>query len=545
MKKYDYLLFDADNTLFDFSRAEQIAFEATADYGGLEYSEELFRRYSAINDSLWKKLERREITLDELKTERFRLLLISLGRADDGQTLSAAAELRDKYMDMLSRQTCLIDGADEVCHALKGRYKMYIVTNGIGFIQKRRLRESAIFDCFDGQIISEEIGTAKPSGAFFDKVTELVGDRDKSKYLVIGDSLTSDCDGAIRYGLDICRFNPDGKPSDGRDLTYDIKRLTDLFGILGETTMTDKLGAFCALVEKYNSGGGDLITLKKSEPLSLHSSFKIGGAADLFLVPSSETALAALAGMIKETGARAFFLGNGTNLLFSDEGFRGAVVSLCELRKIEINGERVSVGAGTPLVTLCKAARDASLSGLEKLYGIPGTVGGAVYMNAGAYGGVTADSLVSSTYLDLGDMSVHSITRDEHAFDYRDSVYKHTNRIILSAEFELSRGDADEITAQMNDIMGRRVSKQPLEYPSAGSVFKRPEGRFAGQMIEESGLKGYGIGGAEVSEKHAGFIINKGGARCADVLALIGHINDVMEKNYGQHLECEVIYVEP
>ncbi len=233
MKKYDYLLFDADNTLFDFSKAEEIAFKATAEYGGLEYSDELFRRYSAINDSLWKKLERRETTLDELKTERFRLLLISLGRSDDGETLSKAAELRDKYMDMLSRQTCLIDGADEVCHALKGRYKMYIVTNGISVIQKRRLRESAICDCFDGQIISEEIGAAKPSGAFFDKVMELVGDRDKSKYLVIGDSLTSDCDGAIRYGLDICRFNPDGKPSDGRTLTYDIKRLTDLFGILG------------------------------------------------------------------------------------------------------------------------------------------------------------------------------------------------------------------------------------------------------------------------------------------------------------------------
>lgn len=309
--------------------------------------------------------------------------------------------------------------------------------------------------------------------------------------------------------------------------------------------MTDKLGALCALVEKYNSGGKDLITVKKSEPLSFHSSFKIGGAADLFLIPSSETALAALAGMIKETGARAFFLGNGTNLLFSDAGFRGAVVSLCELRGIEINGERVTAGAGTPLVALCKAVRDASLTGIEKLYGIPGTVGGAVYMNAGAYGGVTADTLVSSTYLDLGDMSIRSITRDEHSFGYRDSVYKHTDRIILSAEFDLSRGDAEEITAQMNDIMGRRAAKQPLDYPSAGSVFKRPEGRFAGQMIEESGLKGYRIGGAGVSEKHAGFIINKGGATADDVLSLIKHINDVVEKNYGVRLECEVIYVEP
>ena len=234
MKKYDYLLFDADNTLFDFTKAEYNAFGITAEYGSLEYSEELYSRYSEINDGLWKRLERKEITLDFLKTERFRQLLIECGRADDDATLAKAEELRDRYMAELSKQTCLIDGADEVCHRLKDKYKMFIVTNGISSIQHSRLEKSALSDCFDGIFISEEIGYAKPSEAYFDKVLETVGDSDRSKYLVIGDSLTSDCDGAIAYGLDICRFNPASKPDDGRKLTYNIKRLEELYDILSE-----------------------------------------------------------------------------------------------------------------------------------------------------------------------------------------------------------------------------------------------------------------------------------------------------------------------
>ena len=233
-KKYDYLLFDADNTLFDFTLAEYNAFRKTAEYASLDYSEELYSRYSVINDGLWKQLEKKEITLDFLKTERFRRLLVEYGRADDENTLAKAGELRDKYMTELSLQTCLIDGADEVCHKLKERSKMYLITNGISAIQRSRLSRSSLCDCFDGVFISEEIGAAKPSEAYFDKVLESIGDEDRTKYLVIGDSLTSDCDGAIAYGLDICRYNPSSKPDDGRKLTYNIKRLEELFDILSE-----------------------------------------------------------------------------------------------------------------------------------------------------------------------------------------------------------------------------------------------------------------------------------------------------------------------
>lgn len=309
--------------------------------------------------------------------------------------------------------------------------------------------------------------------------------------------------------------------------------------------MTNNLEKLLSLVREYNLAADEPITVKENELLSAHTSFRIGGPADLFIIPHSESALISLADMIKNTSVRSFFLGNGTNLLFSDDGFRGAVVSLAELREISVSGKKITAGAGSPLIAVCKAARDASLSGMETGYGIPGTVGGAVYMNAGAYGGQTSDVLVSSTYLDLDDLSVHTIDKDEHNFGYRDSIYKHKNRVILSAVFELKDGAKDEITAQMNDVMERRISKQPLEWPSAGSVFKRPEGHFAGQLIEESGLKGCTVGGAQVSEKHAGFIINKGGATQKDVLDLIDHINEVINKNYGLTLECEVIRVEP
>ena len=309
--------------------------------------------------------------------------------------------------------------------------------------------------------------------------------------------------------------------------------------------MTSEIEKLRSLVETYNFTADEQITIKENEPLCAHTSFKIGGPADLFLIPHGIKSLTALVGMIRETGARCFFLGNGTNLLFSDEGYRGVVVSLTDLREITISGTSVKAGAGSPLITVCKLARDASLSGMETGYGIPGTVGGAVYMNAGAYGGQTADVLLNSTYLDLDDLTVHTIPLEEHHFDYRDSVYKHTNRVILSAEFGLKEENEDEITAQMNDVMGRRIAKQPLEWPSAGSVFKRPEGYFAGQLIEESGLKGFSIGGAQVSEKHAGFIINKGGATAKDVCDLIAHIQNVVYKNYGVNLECEVIRIDP
>lgn len=232
MKKYEYLLFDADNTLFDFNMAEFLAFRETAESGELPYSEELYREYSMINDSLWKKLEVGAITLEHLKLERFRMLLISLGYPENEQTTEIAEKLRDTYMRSLSEQTCLIEGATEVCRELSKHYRMFIITNGIGMIQRSRLENSELKPYFEDIFVSEELGAAKPSQAYFDAVFARIGYPVKEKCLVIGDSLTSDCDGAIMYNLDICRYNPNGLPDNGREITYTVKKLSELTAIL-------------------------------------------------------------------------------------------------------------------------------------------------------------------------------------------------------------------------------------------------------------------------------------------------------------------------
>ncbi len=307
--------------------------------------------------------------------------------------------------------------------------------------------------------------------------------------------------------------------------------------------MTHNLTMLKTLVEAYNNNENK-IEIRQNEPMSRHTTFRIGGSAALFLIPQTVGALTDLCGMIRETGARYYILGNGSNLLFDDSGFDGAVVSMGALTGICVEGNRITAESGAQLMNVCKKSRDAGLAGLEFAYGIPGSVGGAVYMNAGAYGGETAHVLKESTYLDPSDLTVHTIPLSEHKYGYRESIYKHSNFIILSAIFELHEGDTEEIGAMMNDYMNRRITKQPLDYPSAGSVFKRYPGRFTGQMIEEAGLKGYTIGGAQVSEKHAGFIINRGGATAADVLALVEHIKNVILEQFGCALECEMIYVK-
>lgn len=308
--------------------------------------------------------------------------------------------------------------------------------------------------------------------------------------------------------------------------------------------MTEHLTKLTALAEAYNKDENNKIEIRKNEPMSRHTTFRIGGSAALYLIPQSVGALTDLCGMIRETGARYYILGNGSNVLFDDKGFDGAVISMSALSNISADGTIITAEAGAQLMNVCKKSRDAGLAGMEFAYGIPGSVGGAVYMNAGAYGGETAHILRESAYLDLSDLTVHTIPLAEHSYGYRESIYKHNNFIILSAAFELQKGNSEEISAQMNDYMNRRITKQPLDYPSAGSVFKRYPGRFTGQMIEEAGLKGYTIGGAQVSEKHAGFIINRGGATAADVLALIEHIKKVILDRFGCALECEMIYVK-
>lgn len=312
----------------------------------------------------------------------------------------------------------------------------------------------------------------------------------------------------------------------------------------GRSDLTQTITVLHERILAYNAAENHQIKIEQNEPMSRHTTFRIGGSADLYLTPDSVESMTALCAMLRETGAKYFFLGNGSNVLFDDAGYPGAVVSLSGLNAVTADGSCVRAEAGASMASMCKTARDNSLAGLEFAYGIPGTVGGAVYMNAGAYGGETAFVLGESTYLDLDTLTVHTIPLAEHSFGYRESVYKHTNRLILSAVFALRQGNRDEIAALMADYMNRRVTKQPLEYPSAGSVFKRYPGRYTGQMIDESGLKGYSVGGAQVSEKHAGFIINKGGATAKDVLDLIEHIKKVILENYGCELECEVIHVK-
>lgn len=285
------------------------------------------------------------------------------------------------------------------------------------------------------------------------------------------------------------------------------------------------------------------IEIKYHEPMSRHTTFRIGGSAALYLIPHNGEEMAMILSAVKETECKFFVLGNGSNVIFPDAGYDGAVISMAAFDKITVDGERVICGTGVSLTQAAKAARDHGLTGMEFVYGIPGSCGGAVFMNAGAYGGEIAQILESSTY--VTHRGVVTLSAEEHDFGYRNSVYKHhTDRIITEAVFKLQKGDTATITETMNDLMNRRISKQPLEYPSAGSVFKRYPGRFTGQMIEEAGLKGYTVGGAQVSEKHAGFLINIGGATAEDVNKLIDHIKAVILEKFGCALECEVIFVE-
>lgn len=308
--------------------------------------------------------------------------------------------------------------------------------------------------------------------------------------------------------------------------------------------MTDKYSALLTLAEEYNREHGNTIEIKQNEPMSRHTSFKIGGNADLYIIPHDMDALIETVRILKETETKRYFLGNATNVLFDDAGFCGAVVSLGNICAIKVIENRIIAEAGASLNLVCKTARDKELSGLEFAYGIPGSIGGAVFMNAGAYGGEMSQVVAQSTYFSLDDMTVHTIPLSAHEYGYRESVYRHNNWLVLSAVLELQKGEYDKINAAMNDYMSRRIDKQPLEYPSAGSVFKRYPGRYTGQMIEECGLKGYSIGGAQVSEKHAGFIVNKGGATSADVLALIEHIKNEVYKKFDCRIECEVIHVK-
>lgn len=279
-----------------------------------------------------------------------------------------------------------------------------------------------------------------------------------------------------------------------------------------------------------------------NERLDRHTTFKVGGPSKALLQVETTEELKAVLRLLKEEREDFFILGNGSNLLVSDEGYDGYVIKLVgDFLSVKLEGDSIVAGAGVLLSKVCTFARDNALSGLEFAYGIPGTVGGAMVMNAGAYGGEMKDVTESVSLLYNGDIVTR--TAEEMQFGYRDSIIKHDDYIALETRFKLKKDSTEEISAAMNDYMDRRRSKQPLEFPSAGSTFKRPEGAFAGKLIEDSGLKGFRVGGASVSVKHAGFVVNDQNGTAADIDELMKRVAERVKKDSGFVLEPEVIRI--
>ena len=280
----------------------------------------------------------------------------------------------------------------------------------------------------------------------------------------------------------------------------------------------------------------------KDEPMNKHTSFKIGGNADTYVKVDSLSTLGTIIRECVDSDIDYLILGNGSNVLVSDEGYRGVIIRLDgEFRKISLIDETtIYCGAGASLATLCKFALNNGLSGLEFAWGIPGTVGGAVFMNAGAYDGEMKNVVHSVSHM-TPDGGIGRCEKDDLQMGYRTSVYRSNKCIITGVTLKLKKADPEAIRAKMDDFMNRRSTKQPLEFPSAGSVFKRPEGAYAGALIEQCGLKGKCHGGAQVSDKHAGFIINKDNATANDVKSLIREVQTKVFDETGYDLECELI----
>lgn len=284
------------------------------------------------------------------------------------------------------------------------------------------------------------------------------------------------------------------------------------------------------------------IKYKSEEPMKKHTSFKIGGSVSFFAMPDSTERLSAVLNYIRENEIPFFVLGKGSNILVSDSGFKGVAVCPLLMNKITVNGNEITAEAGVSLTALCLKAAETGLRGLEFAYGIPGSLGGAVFMNAGAYGGEMSQIIKSAEYIS-SDGEIKSVSASDIGFGYRTSLFKTDGGVITSATLRLENGDKNEITALMNGYTEKRRAKQPLEYPSAGSTFKRPEGNFAGALIEKNGLKGVRVGGAMVSEKHAGFIINYDNATAEDVKGLMTLVSETVLKEDGIKLEPEIIYI--
>lgn len=284
----------------------------------------------------------------------------------------------------------------------------------------------------------------------------------------------------------------------------------------------------------------DAAKIQKDEPMKKHTTFRIGGPADYFIMPSNEKELAEAVRVCRKFLIPIYIVGNGSNLLVSDQGYEGVIIQIYkQMNRVEITENEIHAQAGALLSMIANRAMEAELTGFEFAAGIPGTLGGACVMNAGAYGGEMKEVLETVTVL-TRDGDVKTLTKDELELGYRTSVIAKKDYIVLSAVIRLENGKKEEIKAVMDDLKEKRITKQPLEYPSAGSTFKRPEGYFAGKLIQDAGLRGFQVGGAQVSEKHCGFVVNKDQATAADVMNLMNQVSDKVYEMSGVRLEPEV-----
>lgn len=302
--------------------------------------------------------------------------------------------------------------------------------------------------------------------------------------------------------------------------------------------MKDQLINF--ITNKFNGR----VDIAENTDMKEHTSFRIGGPCDIALFPHDRESFCEVLRYLNDNSVRHIVIGNGSNVLFADEGYRGVVVFTTKMKNFTFNGDVLECDAGVQLTAVSVRAVKDGYDGYAFACGIPGSIGGAVYMNAGAYEGQISDVLIYSDYYDPKTGEINRLSAEDHEFAYRHSSYMENDRVILGAAFKLAKAeDPDAVLALMEDHIRARKEKQPLEYPSAGSVFKRYPGYFTAALIDEADLKGFSVGGAQVSEKHAGFIVNRGGATAKDVLTLIQIIKDKIYENKGIHIECEVRYI--
>lgn len=288
----------------------------------------------------------------------------------------------------------------------------------------------------------------------------------------------------------------------------------------------------------------DKSRIKYNEPMKKHTTVKVGGPCDCLVLPESIEEIKNIISYAKENDIKYYIIGNGSNLLVVDEGVHALIIKITnKFSNVTVEGEEIIADAGASVPFVSLLAKKNSLTGFEFACGIPGTIGGGVRMNAGAYGGEISDIFVEATYLD-NKGNICKIEKKDMGFSYRHSFFSdNPEYIILSTRFKLKKGDIDDISAKMEENAMSRKTKQPLEYPNFGSVFKRPEGYFVGKLVSDSGLRGYSIGGAQVSEKHTGFIVNKGDATCKDIVELIRYIQKTVYDKYGVSLKTEVVFI--